>query len=109
MPSADCLLSATTNDLPKKNTRPIEIGRALDEELSFLKGRALLGRMARLASLVDLILYRDAKKGAALAPQGLTATGRRNGAPSLLKAFIAAIAIVRSTRSFGSNASAAAE
>jgi len=93
--------------LPKKNARPIEIGRAQDEEPNFLKGRALLGRMARLASLIDLILYRDAKKSSSQ-PQGLAATGRRNGAPSLLKAFIAAIAIVRSTRSFGSNASAAA-
>ena len=63
--------------------------------------------MARLASLVDLILYRYAKT-AVLTPQGLAATGRRNGAPSLLNAFIAAIAIARSTRSFGSNASAAA-
>ena len=40
--------------------------------------------------------------------QGFAATGRRNGAPNLLKAFIAAIAIVRSTRSFGSKALAAA-
>lgn len=34
----------------------------------------------------------------------LAATGSRNGAPRRLKAFIAAIVIVRSTRSFGENA-----
>lgn len=33
--------------------------------------------------------------------QGFAFTGRRNGAPSRLNAFIAAIAIVRSTTSFG--------
>jgi len=40
--------------------------------------------------------------------QALAATGSLNGAPRRLNAFIAAIVIVRSTRSFGSNASAAA-
>jgi len=40
--------------------------------------------------------------------QGFAATGNRKGAPNLLKAFIAAIAIVRSTRSFGAKASEAA-
>lgn len=40
--------------------------------------------------------------------QALAATGRRKGAPSRLKAFIAAMAMVRSTRSFGSNADDAA-
>ena len=42
-------------------------------------------------------------------PQACACTGRRKGAPSRLKAFIAAMAIVRSTRSLGSNAAAAAE
>lgn|GEM_PF-3270353 len=40
--------------------------------------------------------------------QAFAATGRRNGAPSRLKAFIAAMVIVRSTRSLGSKAAAAA-
>src|SRR3546814_14136805 len=40
--------------------------------------------------------------------QALAFTGSRNGAPSRLKAFIAAIAIVWSTRSRGSKAAAAA-
>ena len=46
----------------------------------------------------------------ALASAGgaFAATGRRKGAPSRLNAFIAAIAIVRSTKSFGANAPAAA-
>lgn len=40
--------------------------------------------------------------------QACAFTGNRNGAPSRLKAFMAAIVIVRSTRSFGANAAAAA-
>ena len=39
---------------------------------------------------------------------GLAATGRRKGAPNRLKAFMAAMVIVRSTRSFDANAAEAA-
>jgi hypothetical protein len=45
----------------KKNARPIETGRASDEELCFLKGRALLGRTARIASQTERLLYGNAK------------------------------------------------
>lgn len=40
--------------------------------------------------------------------QGFALTGNLNGAPSRLKAFMAAMAIVRSTKSFGSKAALAA-
>lgn len=46
--------------------------------------------------MIEIMLFQDP-----------ATTGRRNGTLSLLKALIAAIAIVRFTRSFGSNASAA--
>lgn len=45
----------------KKNARPIETGRASDEELCFLKGRALLGRTGRIASQTERLLYGNAK------------------------------------------------